>query len=362
MVTIHDVAKHAGVSIGTVSNVINQKNKVAADTAVRVMDAIRELNYIPNTAAKTLKTSQSRIVGILAEDVSAFSSGAIIDGICQYCESRDYSVNLCNLRINDKVHFGHSSMYAELEESEAFQKSVQKSVNLFATSQVDGLIYIGVHPRDVGNILPPLHIPVVYTYSYVGGEGCCVNYDDYQGAHLAVESLIRMGHKRIGLICGPIDSVSSHKRLMGYQNALMKHGLAFYPEYIRSGNWIYEDGYQNCQALLSLPIPPTAVFSMSDLMAYGAINAACDQGLRVPEDFSVQGFDDLEHSSLIRPALSTIHLPLREMGQKSAELMLRLLEHEPVAEEERRILLPCTLVSRNSVCGCTEKERESSMI
>ena len=108
LITIHDVAKRAGVSIGTVSNVINQKNKVAPDTTERILDAIKELNYIPNTVAKSLKTSQSRIIGILAEDVNAFSSGAIIDGICQYCEDHDYAVNLCNLRVNEKVDYTQS--------------------------------------------------------------------------------------------------------------------------------------------------------------------------------------------------------------------------------------------------------------
>ena len=354
MVTIHDVAKRAGVSIGTVSNVINQRNKVAEDTTVRVLNAIQELQYIPNTAAKALKTNQSHIIGILAEDISAFSSGPIIDGICQYCEEHNYTVNLCNLRVNNKVEHEREFLYSQLETSAAFHNSVQKSLNMLITSRVDGLIYIGVHPRDVSKILPEISIPVLYTYSYTKGPDVCVNYDDFQGSLLAVENLIHLGHKKIGLICGSIDSISSHKRLMGYQNALMKHDLPFYPEYVRSGNWHYEDGYRCCQELLSLPVPPTAVFSMSDLMAYGAINAACDQGLRVPEDFSVQGFDDLEHSSIIRPALSTIHLPLQEMGRKSAELMLRLLEHEPVTEEENRILLPCTLVPRNSVCECTD--------
>lgn len=349
LITIHDVAKRAGVSIGTVSNVINQKNKVAPDTTERILDAIKELNYIPNTVAKSLKTSQSRIIGILAEDVNAFSSGAIIDGICQYCEDHDYAVNLCNLRVNEKVDYTQSSMYTQLEISASFQSSVQKSLNLLTTSRVDGLVYIGVHPRDVGNILPHTDIPVIYTYSYTKENDYCVNYDDYQGAQLVVEFLLNMRHKRIGLICGSIDSVSAHKRLMGYQNALMEHGLPYYPEYIRSGNWLYEDGYRSCMELLSLPSPPTAIFSMSDLMAYGAVNAAYDQGLQIPGDISIHGFDDLDLSTFIRPALSTVHLPLREMGLKAAEVMIHILEHEPVPDDERGILLPCTLVPRSSI-------------
>ena len=122
-------------------------------------------------------------------------------------KDHDYAVNLCNLRVNEKVDYTQSSMYTQLEISASFQSSVQKSLNLLTTSRVDGLVYIGVHPRDVGNILPHTDIPVIYTYSYTKENDYCVNYDDYQGAQLVVEFLLNMGHKRIGLICGSIDSV-----------------------------------------------------------------------------------------------------------------------------------------------------------
>ncbi len=157
--------KMAGVSIGTVSNVLNQSNKVSPKTAQRVMDAVEKLHYIPNTLAKSLKTSQSRVIGILAEDVSAFSSGDIIDGICDFCEKHDYTINLCNLGVNRKVSDCTTSLYEELEQSAAFRKSVQTSLTNLLTARICGLIYIGVHPRDVENVLPKLDIPVVYTYA-----------------------------------------------------------------------------------------------------------------------------------------------------------------------------------------------------
>lgn len=347
MTTIHDVARRAGVSIGTVSNTLNQSNKVSPKTAARVMEAVAELNYIPNTLAQGLKTNQNRVIGILAEDVSAFTSGSIIDGICEYCESHDYAVNLCNLRVNTKVAHEQAFHYEEMEASETFRKSVTASLNLLTTSRVCGLIYIGVHPRDVGNVLPPLDIPVVYTYAYTHKQDYCINYDDYQGARLAACHLIEKGHKRIALICGSIDSVPAHKRLMGYQNALMEHGLPLYPEYIRTGNWHYEDGYRECLELLRLPQRPTAIFSMSDLMAYGAINAALQSGLQIPDDLSIHGFDNLESSSFLRPALTTVSLPLQEMGRRTAQTMLQLLKGE--APKEPGILIPCSHVPRDSV-------------
>lgn len=347
MNTIHDVAKLAGVSIATVSNVLNNNNKVSPNTAQRVRQAIQELNYIPNTLAKSLKTSNSRIIGVLAEDVSAFSSGDIIDGICEYCEDHDYMINLCNLRVNRKVQQTSAFLYRELEESSAFQSSVKSNMNTLLTSRICGLIYIGTHPRDVGHILADLSIPVVYTYSYTQKNDYCVNYDDYMGAKLAVEYLIRNGHKRIALICGSVDSVPSHKRMMGYQQALMEHNLPFYPEYIKTGNWHYEDGYYGCLELMSLAPPPTAIFAMSDIMAVGALHALHEKGISVPENISVHGFDNLQLSAYISPGLSTIALPLREMGIQSARLMDEVLSGHPPSE--RGILIPCSHIERNSV-------------
>lgn len=345
MVTIHDVAKLADVSIATVSNTINQNNKVTPQTAERVRNAIKELNYIPNTFAKNLKTHQSNIIGIIAEDIRAFSSGDIIDGICEVCEKSDYAINLCNLRVNAKA--GPSFSYRDLEESKQFKLSVQNAVNTLLTSRACGLIYIGIHPRDVGHILPALDIPVIYTYAYTKKEDYCINYDDYQGARLATEYLIKAGHKKIAIICGSINSVPTHKRMLGYQTSLMEHGLSLYPEYVRTSNWHYEDGYSQCLELLRLKNPPSAIFSMSDLMAFGAINAALEQGYRVPKDISIHGFDNLEATNYIKPALTTVSLPLYSLGTTAAETIIKFLSGN--LPKDRSVLIPCSHVVRATV-------------
>lgn len=347
MHTIHDVAKLAGVSVGTVSNVINNRNKVSTKTIAAVEKAIQELHYIPNTLAKSLKTNSSRVIGILAEDVSAFSSGDIIDGICEYCETHDYAINLCNLRMNHMVYSNLGFVpYSEIEATPTFKTSVSNNLNTLLTSRVCGLIYIGIHPRDVSKILPPLDIPVVYTYAYTEGEDYCVNYDDYQGAALATNHLIQGGHHDIGLICGPIDSVPAHKRMMGYQTALMENRLSFRSEYIKAGNWSYDDGYNDCLSLIQMDSVPSAIFAMNDLMACGAIDACLDNNLRVPEDISIHGFDNLELAGYTKPPLTTIELPLHEMGIESARVMDALLaDHPPTS---RNILIDCKHIIRNS--------------
>ena len=345
MVTIHEVAKLAGVSIGTVSNVINQTNKVSPRTSEKVMAAIKELNYIPNPLAKSLKTNQSRIIGVMAEDVRGFSSPDIIDGVCDFFETENYSISLANLRVNTKA--GREFLYKEVEESDVFKKSINDALSMLLASRICGLIYIGTHLRDVGNILPGLDIPVVYTFAYTMKKDYCVNYDDYQGARLATEYLIKMGHKRIAVICGAINSVPTHKRLMGYQTALMEHNLPLYPEYIRTADWHYEGGYEQCLELLRQKNPPTAIFSMSDLMALGAINAATDNKLRVPEDISIHGFDNLELIEFIKPALTTVRIPLHDLGFQTARLLSDILHnHKP---EKHSLLLPCTHVVRDTV-------------
>lgn len=347
MHTIHDVAKLAGVSTGTVSNVINKSQKVSPQTAERVLDAISKLNYIPNVLAKSLKTSQSCVLGILAEDIGASFCGNIIDGICEYCEDYEYSVSLCNLRVHRKIEDKPFFHYEDLKSSPAFKKSVDAAlVNLMA-ARVCGIIYVSVYPRDVSNILSELNIPVVYAYAYTTKNDYCVNYNDYQGAKLAVEYLIKMGHKRIALICGSTDSIPTQKRLSGYRSSLEEHKLNLYSEYIRTGNWHYEDGYNQCLELLNLKNPPTAIFAMSDLMAFGAINACIDNGYRIPKDMSIHGFDNLDLSAYTNPALTTISLPLREIGVQAAKIMLHLSDQASM--QNRSVLLPCSHISRQTV-------------
>lgn len=347
-VTISDVAKKAGVSIATVSNVINQNGKVKKNTEQLVLNAIDELGYIPNQIAKGLKTSQTNIIGIMAEDINSGFSSGIIDGICEYAEKTGYTVSLCNLRVNRKVKVADDTDYLEMASSKGFQELVRTNLNLLLTSRICSLIYLATYPRDVAKILPKLNIPVVYAYAYHSDQNVCsVNYDDFKGGKAATEYLISKGHKKIGLISGSIQSYPTHRRMLGYQTALMEHQLPFVPEYICTGHWFYKDGYEQCLRLLSLPDPPTAIFAMSDIMAYGAINAASSKNINVPKDLSVIGFDNLELSSYCQPPLTTIRLPLQEIGIQSCKLAISLVEKKPV--KDRCLQLDCRLIERDSV-------------
>ena len=204
-----------------------------------------------------------------------------------------------------------------------------------------------LHPRDVGHILPKLNVPIVYTYAYTKNDDYCINYDDFQGAKLAVDHIIKKGHKDIAMISGSIDSVPAHKRMMGFQTSLMEHNLIFNPKYIRPGNWLYEDGYEQTKELMRLDKPPTAIFAMNDLMAYGAINASMDMGLKISEDIAIHGFDNLKLSQYIYPRLSTVDLPLRKMGIRAARTILEIIDERP--PEKHSILIDCKHIARQTV-------------
>ncbi len=352
--TIVDVAALAGVSVSTVSNVINHKGTTAPETEKRVREAIRQLNYIPNTVAKNLKTSRNNTVGIIAEDICAFMSGPIIEGISSVCEAKGYTVSLCNLRLEHLYPPQEPADYEQMVRRPEFLRSVQDSVTNFLSARVSGVIYVGLHPRDVGGILPQLPIPVVYTYCLTRSDGdCTVNYDDFQGAKLAVDHLAELGHRRIALISGPINSIPTHKRMQGYTESLMEHGLSFDPAYVCTGKWSTSAGYQHCCRLLDMEYPPSAIFCMSDDIAFGAMRAAYERGISVPGRLSLQGFDNTDSSRCVLPALTTVNVPLSQMGRTSAQLLMSLMTQQEV--EARHVLLPCTHVLRQSTappaCG-----------
>lgn len=348
MITISDVAKRAGVSIGTVSNVMNKRGNVKKETEEAILKAVNELGYIPNSMAQGLKTKQTNIIGVMVEDISAFLSPDIIDGICDFAEQHNYTINLCNLRVDQSVNSISALEYKKLVQSDHFKNTLQSNLNLLLTARVSGLIYIAEFPRDVTGILPQMDIPVVYTYSYTNNDlDYSVNYDDYQGALKAVEYIIKQGHEKIAVITGSINTTPTYRRMQGYQDALMQHGITYRPNFIKATSWQYNDAYKECSVLLEQSEIPTAIFVMSDLMSYAVINAIKDHGLRVPEDISVHGFDDLEFSSYVSPKLTTVRLPLKDIGRKACEMLTQVIEHnEP---KEHQILLECSHIIRESV-------------
>lgn len=342
MVKIKDIALKAGVSIATVSHVINNTGRVGVETREKVLEVLEELDYKPNKIAKSLKIKKTSTIGVIAEDVTVFNTPEIIDGIHAYAEANDYSISLVNLRLFKRIgnDFSKQGNLKEL---------ISSVVNQLVGNQVEGIIYIGTHTRDITEKVPSLSIPIVYTYCYTSNKSdFSVNYNDEEAAFMATNHLIGAGHKRIALISGLIDSIPSHDRFKGYRSAIAKKGLMMEPSLVKNGDWEMESGYKCTLELLNQPIKPTGIIAMNDLMAAGAINAIKESGLRVPEDVSVIGFDNREFTNFFSPSISTIEIPLHEMGEKSMEILYNLINNKN-SLTDKKLKLPCRFLKRESV-------------
>jgi Transcriptional regulators len=344
MATIKEIAKLANVSTATVSYVLNDSAKISEETRERVLRVIEQANYKPNSIAKSLKVKKTDTIGIITEDITVFNTPEIIDGIDECAEQSNYHIILENVRLYKRIGNNY-------KDTSKFAGIIQEITSVLLSKQVEGIIYIGAHCRDVSGLIEKLPVPVVYTYCYTSHESdISVNYDDESAAYEITQYLIRKNHKEIGIITGLIDSIQCQERLKGYQRALYEHNILFNPEYLKSGNWERESGYTAGKELLALGDHcPTAFFALNDLMAGGVIDAAEEFGLNIPGDLSLVGFDNRECSYSYTPKLTTMGLPLNKMGIKAAEILIELITNQGRSNHGKTVKLQCELFERQSV-------------
>lgn len=333
MATIFDVGRRAGVSRSTVSRVLNSKGEVDPNTAETVWKAIRELNYHPNASARALVRQRTDMIGVMLAHVSDPFYEKIIKGIEAATSSRNMGVAFYN---SDDDLQNHKLLITSVLES----------------NKVDGLIVVGSHLGDrkmileiIGRGFPIAMIERIFSDSKVP----CVASDNRQGAVLAVEHLIQLGHRRIGCITGNLHYQTAIERLEGYKLTLERHHLPVEEELIAFGVFHSENGYEGMKQLLALSEPPTAVFACNDMMAFGAITAIKEFGLSVPDDIAVVGYDDIVFATMFYPQLTTIRQPLFEMGSLVAGSLIDRIVLGEEAEVVKKIL-PVELVIRKS-CG-----------
>jgi LacI family transcriptional regulator len=343
MITIKDIAKLAHVSTATVSYILNGTKNISQETRERVMNVIEETNFSPNRIAQSLRINKTNSIGVLAEDIRGLPVPGIINGITEYMDSVGYNILLSDLRLLEKLY----NRYGEISN---YKGKIKSAVDLLNNAQVDGIIYIGVHDRDIEGIIDSRDKPVVFSYCYTYNDAdVYVTYDNMLAAYEITKYLIDMNHERIAVISGPTDSYPSIKRFDGFYKAMFENNLRYdYPGYIHAGDWEYKSGFDIAMELLNLKNPPTAIFAMNDLMAIGAIDAIQKMGFSVPDDFSVVGFDDREFSSFTKPKLTTVSLPFKEIGYNSARLITDIINKVPL--EKSGYVLPCKLIKRETVC------------
>ena len=327
-VTIVEVAEKAGVSLGTVSRVMNNDSHVAPETRERVSAVMREMGYVANRQARGLKSSRTNVVGVLAPDLGTGYIGEILHGI-------DAELALHQL---DLMLF-------------TTHRTATKEANYVANmvrGMVDGLLLIlPRNPADYMGTLTQRNFPFVLIDHQGTGNPCpAVGATNWQGGYHATEYLIKLGHKRIGFITGSMDLGAAIDRLEGYKSALQVHHLPYDSKLIYEGTFWQPDGYAGGSALLDLEAPPTAIFASNDVMAMGAMDAIRSRGLRIPEDISIIGFDDIPQAAMVRPALTTVRQPLEEMGRLATQLLIDQLKNPE--KEIGRIELPTQLIVRDS--------------
>lgn len=346
MVTIKEIAKECGVSAATVSNILNGRSNVGEATRQRVLTVIKERGYRPNSIAQGLRRQRTMTIGIIAEDLTQFSVPPVLDGAMKTCEEHGYRTIVQDLRLYSRwagTWFDNARMVDTV---------LEPAVQELTTIMVDGILYVAGHGRHM-NVPRPGRIPIALAYAYSNDpEVPYTVMDDRDAAYQMMEYLLSMGHRKIGIIAGMSDNIHTRLRLEGCQKAFFEAGLLYDPEMIAPSTWNKAGGYREMDRLVKKGA--TAVFCMNDRMAGGAYQYCHEHGLTVGKDISIAGFDGEKIGEYMTPELTTMQIPLQDIGVAAVEQLLERMDKGMGPEsgenlEERGKMLPCTLRERDSV-------------
>lgn len=335
--TIKDVAKHANVSIATVSRVLNNHHWISVEVREKVLNAINELGYRPNALARGLVSHKSNTIGVLIPDVSNYFFAEVFRGIEDAIHERKSNVFICNTDNNEQRMLRYLDFLQE-KQVEGFIFTSEP----ISKSYFDRFLKVGVPLALLSTESSEFHLPAVKVNEFMASKDA-VNY------------LIDKGHKRIGMIHYPLSNPNAGlPRFLGYKTAMEDHGLLTDLSWIAEGLG-FESGRRAMKQLLSIHPEITAVFAASDEMAIGAMVEAQKQGLILPGDLSVIGFDNVKLSTMHYPALTTVAQPLYEMGRQTVDLLFKLIQTDEKGREElnKTIYLPHYIVERESVKDLT---------
>jgi len=303
--SISDVARESGVSIFTVSAVVNKKSHVGKNLRVRVENAIRKLNYRPNLIARSLIKQKTQTIGMIVPDIANPFFPMVVRGAEDAALKQGYNLLLCN-----------SDDSPEKEES---------AVELLLSKRVDGILLTkaaGMFRPGLLKMIKEVNVPfvlVMRTYPQLTKDA--VISDDYQGAYEAVCHLARAGRRRIGLISGPLKISNAKERWRGFRHALEVNGLPYEPDLVVEGDYRIESGFRAGHSLLSHR--PDGIYVANHLMTIGLLKAVDEMGLKCPEDFGLVSFDDYPWLGVFRPRLTTVELPKHQLGSEATELLIQ---------------------------------------
>lgn len=331
MPTIKDVAQLANVSPTTVSYVLNGTRYVSPGTEARIRAAIETLDFRPNSLARGLRAKRTMTVGMMVTDISNPFYADVVHGAQDVLSEKHYTLILSNT-------------------DEASDRELD-ALNILRQKKVDGLIAVSTGENaEAFRKASDEHFPIVLVDRQLPDNHLCtVVVDDEQGAYQATQHLLRLGHRRIGIIMGKTGISTTDNRRAGYEAALRDAGVALDSSLMVHGQSTLEGGVLASRALLSIKPLPTAIFATNNLMTVGLFLALKEFKLRCPEDVAVVGFDDVVWLSAFKPTLTTVAQPSYELGRQAAELLLLMMTEKNI-NDPRMIILPAKLVIRES-CG-----------
>ncbi len=331
---IRDLADFLGLSITTVSRVLNGKAemyRISAKTKERVLDAAREYNYIPNKIARGLKTDKTETLGLIIPDIANPFFADIAKSIELEARIKGFSIILCD-----------SGEDLAVEE---------KLINLLLSHKVEGIIIapVGTSYRHLTQVYES-GLPLVIVDRYFPEADLpYITSDNYQGAYDAVNYLISMGHRKIACIQGIRDSRPNKERVRGYIDALKKNNIPIDTSFIAGEDFSQENGYKQTRILLSADTPPTAIFALSNLISLGVIHALSETGLSIPDDISLISYDEQPYSAYLGTPLTTIEQKKRELGELAVNVITKYIEKKEYRKKVLAMKLKTNLIIRKSV-------------
>jgi LacI family transcriptional regulator len=331
MATIKDVAALAGISYTTVSHVLNKSRPVSDQVRIKVEAAILQLDYVPSAVARSLKAKSTSTIGLLIPNGVNPYFAELARGIEDYCERNGFCVILCNSDDNPDKQRGYLRVLLE--------------------KRVDGLIVssVGGDPGLDGGLAGVRTPMVAVDRELEGVEADLVRVDHELGGYLATRHLLELGHRHIACIHGPAQTSVARLRLGGYERAMAEANIDIQPHWVTGSDYTSPGGYAAAVKLLEYD-PPTAIFAGNDMIGIGVLRAAAERNIRVPRDLSVVGFDDIEMSRYVYPALTTVGQSIMKLGESAAQMLLRRISESYQGVIEQRVVPP-SIVLRESTAS-----------
>lgn len=329
-ITIREVAREAGVSVTAASRALNDKGELRLEKRARVLAAAHRLQYTPNSVARALVSGKSKTLGVMVTSTSPVYAD-ILHGIEEAAQAADYGLLFAN--------------------SADSQEQAMRGLALLRTHQVDGVILTSVQTdrRDI-EFLQQAGIPFVLMLRHFPDlDTDYVILDNVKSGYLVTDHLLKLGHRRLGNVAGPLHVSSAQGRLAGYRKALKKYKVPYVDDLVQAAPFTIDGGFTAAMKLLERPDRPSAIVAANDLQAVGVLKATRTLGLHMPEDLALTGGDDIELAEFLEVPLTTFHQPARQIGARAAKILIARLQGEPLPPQ-KIVLKPNLVVRRSSGC------------